>query len=135
MDIDLYSLLSALNGVVAQRLIRCNCPHCTRPETAVSVELVDRFRLAGVDVETARFMRGAGCEHCRNTGYKGRYAIAEVLGFDDTIRTMILNRTDVAEVKKYARAQGIRPLSLRAMDLVVTGVTTIDEIDRVVAYE
>jgi general secretion pathway protein E len=80
-------------------------------------------------------MRGAGCEICRNTGYKGRHAIAEVLNFDDTIRTMILNRADVAEVKKYARAQGIRPLNLRALDLVISGVTTIDEIDRVVAYE
>lgn len=135
MDIDLYSLLSALNGVVAQRLIRCNCPYCTHPDESVSSELMDRCRSAGANVETARFMRGKGCESCRNTGYKGRYAIAEVLGFDDAIRTMILNRTDVAEVKKYARAQGIRSLNLRAMDLVITGVTTIEEIDRVVAYD
>lgn len=135
MEIDLYSLLSALNGVVAQRLIRCNCPHCVRPDITISTELMSRFRTMEFDMETARFMRGIGCEICRNTGYKGRHALAEVLGFDDTIRTMILNRSDVAEVKKYARDQGIRPLNLRAMDLVMAGVTTIDEIDRVVAYD
>lgn len=135
MDIDLYSLLSALNGVVAQRLIRCNCSNCSLPDSAMPPELVQRFGLAGLEISKARLMRGAGCETCRNTGYKGRHAIAEVLNFDDTVRTMILNRADVTEVKQYARAQGVRPLNLRALDLVAAGVTTIDEVDRVVAYE
>jgi general secretion pathway protein E len=135
MDIDLYSLLSALNGVVAQRLIRGNCPSCSRADESVSAGLIDRLNEAGIDVVSARMMRGAGCETCRNTGYKGRHAIAEVLTFDDVMRTMILNRADVVEIKKRARAQGVRPLGLRALDLVASGVTTIEEIDRVVAHE
>jgi general secretion pathway protein E len=135
MDIDLYSLLSALNGVVAQRLIRCICPHCAAPDAPPEAELADRLRSAGHAPDALRLSRGRGCEACRNTGYKGRHAIAEVLAFDDALRTMILNRADVSAIKRYAREQGVRPLGERALDLVATGITTIDEIDRVVAYE
>lgn len=137
MDIDLYSLMAALNGVVAQRLIRRNCPHCVQPETP-STALLARLQSTQSAQNTAqpiRLARGRGCEHCRQTGYKGRHAIAEVLPFDDTLRTMVLNRTDVIDIKHYALKLGVRPLHLRALDLVVTGVTTIDEIDRVVAYD
>lgn len=134
MNIDLYSLMSALNGVVAQRLIRRNCPVCTQPNQA-SEELLYRVKSAGIESQSARFAKGQGCEHCRHTGYKGRYAIAEVLPFDDTLRTMVLGRTNVVEIKRYALERGIRPLELRALDLVAAGETTVDEIDRVVAYE
>ncbi|PMQ17135.1 putative type II secretion system protein HxcR [Janthinobacterium sp. AD80] len=79
--------------------------------------------------------RGRGCEHCRSTGYKGRHALAEVLPFDDTLRTMILNRADVTEIKRYALELGVRPLNVRAMDLVASGATTMEEIDRVVAHD
>ncbi len=134
MDIDLYSLMSALNGVVAQRLIRSNCPECTVPE-GPAAEVLERLSQAGISTDQALTARGLGCEYCRNTGYKGRHAIAEVLPFDDALRTMVLRRADVAEIKRYAINQGIRPLGMRALDLVATGATTIEEIDRVVAYE
>lgn len=134
MDIDLYSLMSALNGVVAQRLIRSNCPVCSEPEPA-SQEMLERLKLANMTLTQVTLMRGRGCEHCRNTGYKGRHALAEVLPFDDTLRTMILNRADVAEIKRYALELGVRPLNVRALDLVVSGATTIEEIDRVVAHD
>ena len=134
MDIDLYSLMSALNGVVAQRLIRANCPVCSAPE-APAPELLGRLAAAGVALEQLALRRGCGCEHCRHTGYKGRHALAEVLPFDDTLRTMILNRADVVEIKRYALALGVRPLNVRALDLVAAGATTIEEIDRVVAHD
>ena len=134
MEIDLHGLMSALNGVVAQRLIRCNCPACTEAEAA-SPALIERMTMAGMDVDHLRLARGRGCEHCRNTGYKGRHAIAEVLPFDDALRTMILNRADVAQIKHYAVSLGVRPLRLRALDLVACGATTIEEIDRVVAHD
>jgi general secretion pathway protein E len=134
MDIDLYSLMSALNGVVAQRLIRSNCPVCTRPEPP-SVEVSARLEAVGIDAAQLRTARGRGCEHCRQTGYKGRHAIAEVLPFDDTLRAMILRRADVIEIKKYALELGVRPLGVRALDLVAAGATTMEEIDRVVAHE
>lgn len=134
MNIDLYSLMSALNGVVAQRLIRCNCPVCAQPE-AITQELIARLQPAGISLENIHPARGLGCEHCRNTGYKGRHAIAEVLPFDDTLRTMILNRANVIEIKNYALEMGVRPLGNRALDLVASGATTIEEIDRVVSYD
>lgn len=134
MDIDLYSLMSALNGVVAQRLIRCNCPRCTRPEQATP-ELVQRLKTTGLDTSVLKVARGHGCEHCRQTGYKGRHAIAEVLPFDDTLRAMVLNRAAVTEIKRYALDLHVRPLGMRALDLVASGETTIEEIDRVVAHE
>ncbi|WP_300758881.1 ATPase, T2SS/T4P/T4SS family [Janthinobacterium sp.] len=134
MDIDLYSLMSALNGVVAQRLIRSNCPVCSEPEAA-SPELIERLKLANRNLAHLTLARGRGCEHCRHTGYKGRHALAEVLPFDDTLRTMILNRADVTEIKRYALELGVRPLNVRALDLVASGATTIEEIDRVVAHD
>jgi general secretion pathway protein E len=134
MHIDLYSLMSALNGVVAQRLIRGNCPACAEPEPAPE-QLLSRMRSVNLDCAQVHTTRGRGCEHCRHTGYKGRYAIAEVLPFDDTLRTMILNRADVQEIKAYALGLGIRPLLLRALALAAAGATTIEEIDRVVAHD
>jgi general secretion pathway protein E len=134
MDIDLYSLMSALNGVVAQRLIRSNCPICSVPEAA-SQEMIERLKVTNMDLSELTLKRGRGCEHCRNTGYKGRHALAEVLPFDDTLRTMILNRANVTEIKRYALELGVRPLNVRALDLVASGATTMDEIDRVVAHD
>ncbi|MDN2704472.1 GspE/PulE family protein [Janthinobacterium sp. SUN100] len=134
MDIDLYSLMSALNGVVAQRLIRSNCPICNVPEAA-SLEIIERLKVTNMDISKLTLKRGRGCEHCRNTGYKGRHALAEVLPFDDTLRTMILNRANVTEIKRYALELGVRPLNVRALDLVASGATTMDEIDRVVAHD
>jgi general secretion pathway protein E len=134
MDIDLYSLMSALNGVVAQRLIRCNCPRCVAPE-AVSSELAARLLAANMQPDQARAARGVGCEHCRNTGYKGRHAIAEVLPFDDALRAMILNRADLMDIKRHALLLGVRPLGVRALDLVASGATTLEEIDRVVEHD
>lgn len=134
MHIDLYSLISALNGVVAQRLIRQNCPACSEPEAA-SEEVLLRMKNAHIPMDKVQLARGRGCEHCRNTGYKGRHAIAEVLPIDDVLRSMILKRSDVSEIKRHALQIGIRPLGERALDLVAAGTTTIEEIDRVVAYD
>jgi len=134
MDIDLYSLMSALNGVVAQRLIRSNCPVCTEAETPAP-DMLERFAQVRIAADQVRTARGRGCEHCRKTGYKGRHAIAEVLPFDDMLRTMILRRADVVEIKRYALELGVRPLGVRALDLVAAGATTMEEIDRVVAHE
>lgn len=134
MHIDLYSLISALNGVVAQRLIRCNCPHCSVPDVA-QPDILLRLKKAHIDIENLKLKRGRGCDNCRQTGYKGRHAIGEVLPIDDELRTMILKRSDVREIKRHALEMGIRPLVDRALDLVADGTTTLEEIDRVVAHD
>lgn len=134
MNVDLYSLMSALTGVVAQRLIRVNCPVCKKDEP-ISQELRTRLVAANIDPAQVQHQRGQGCDHCRHTGFKGRHAIAEVLPFDDKLRSMVLNRADVADIKHYAVTAGVRPLAHRALDLVVSGQTTMEEVDRVVAHE
>ncbi|AXA94626.1 type II/IV secretion system protein [Massilia sp. YMA4] len=134
MKLDLHSLTSALNGVVAQRLIRRICTSCSESARATP-ELLTRLAGVGLATTGVRPARGRGCEHCRGTGYKGRQAIAEVLPFDDTLRALVLRRADVEEVKQRAEATGVVPLAKRALELVAQGATTLEEIDRVIAYE
>jgi len=132
IGVDPFSLVSALNGVVAQRLLRVNCTHCARPE-AVDLSrrpVAEQRRLAGCTLQ-----RGSGCGHCRGTGYRGRRAIAEVLRFDDAMRDALFDRTSVASAKRAARERGMRSIRRAGLDLVAAGVTTLDELDRVTFAE
>ena len=118
MQVDPYSLVAALNGIVAQRLLRINCPHC-------SEEIVR----SGQGLGTRR--RGHGCTLCRGTGYKGRRAIGECLLLDDRLREMIATRSPIRAIKEAARRRGTRLLRESAEELVRSGLTTLEEIDRV----
>ena len=119
MQVDPYNLVSALNGIVAQRLLRINCPHCSE-ESARPV--------AG---ELRTWRHGRGCAQCRGTGYKGRRAIGECLLLDDELKEMISTRRPVRAIKEAARQSGTRLLRESAEDLVRSGMTTLEEIDRV----
>jgi general secretion pathway protein E len=128
MGVDPYSFVSSLTGVVAQRLIRLICREC-----AVDVE-IDPVLLAesGIsDPAQFRFRAGAGCSRCRGTGYKGRRAVAEVLRLSDEIREMIVARASIRLLKEQARAQGTRFLRDVALELVRSGDTTLQEVNRV----
>lgn len=130
MGVDPYSFVSALNGILAQRLVRVNCPHCAEDETPSETALAD----AGLDfaaVADFRFRAGRGCGQCRGTGYKGRYAIGEMLQLNDEIRELIVAREPIRRVKEAARRSGTRYLREAAMDLVKQGLTTLAEINRV----
>lgn len=130
MGLDPYALVSALNGIWAQRLLRINCPHCSR-DVAPSA---DELHKAGLDPKTAahyRFRKGVGCGDCRGTGYKGRRAIAEILRLDDDISELILQRAPVRQIRELARSKGTRTLTEAAMDLVAAGQTTLEEVRRV----
>lgn len=130
MGVDPYSLVAALNGVVAQRLVRINCPHCVAAEQP-SRQLLEQ---AGVDdISGFDFRRGHGCAQCRGTGFKGRRAIAEVLILDDLLREMISAREPVRQIKEAARRKGTRLLREAGLDLVRRGLTSLAELDRVVA--
>lgn len=130
MGVEPYSLMAALNGVVAQRLLRLNCPACS---TAVEP---DAALLSRAGIRAAgdwSFRAGKGCGICRGTGYKGRTAVAEVLPLDDALREMIVGREPVRRVKEAARAAGMRQLREMALDLVREGRTSLEEVNRVVA--
>lgn len=132
MGVDLYNMVSALNGVVAQRLMRKLCPHCAQPWQPEASDL--KSAQLPLDVK-GRFMRAVGCPHCRGTGYRGRQAIAEILLMDDTLRDLIVARAPLTQVKAHARASGTRLLREAALAAVLRGESTIDELNRVTLVE
>jgi len=130
MEVDPYSFVSALNGIVAQRLVRRNCPHCTAAD-APSPELLRESGLDAVDLSGFDFRSGKGCGHCRGTGYKGRKAIAEMLLLTDELREMIVAREPIRALKDAARRGGTRFLRESALECVRRGETDLREINRV----
>ncbi len=128
MGVDPYNFVSSLTGVVAQRLLRQNCPHCSEP-VEVDAELLAESGIE--DPETYRFQAGRGCVHCRQTGFKGRRAVAEVLRLTDEIREMIVSRASIRALKEQAKREGTRFLRDVALQLVREGHTTLQEVNRV----
>jgi len=130
MGVEPYSFVSAVNGVVAQRLVRLSCPHCS----ATFVPDEKLLSASGITPEQARqfnFKRGRGCVSCRSTGYKGRKAIAELLLLNDELRELIVAKDSIRRMKEAARSYGMRSLREAALDLVQRGETTLEEINRV----
>jgi len=134
MNVEPYQFVSALNCVLAQRLVRCICTQCKRP-VAVSRALLEESGLDPALAATHRFFEGAGCIDCGGTGYKGRTAICELLDLSDQIREMILERKPTSEIKKAARDEGMRFLRESAVETVMRGVTTLREINKVTFVE
>jgi general secretion pathway protein E len=145
MGVDSYSLVAALNGILAQRLLRMNCPHCAAPDD-VSAEELRRSGLSGAPSTTAgrgrraqrarrAFMRGQGCAHCRGTGYKGRRAIAETLPMNDNLRDLLAQRAPLSQIRRTARSEGFVSLRDAAVALALSGDTTLEEINRVTPVE
>jgi len=101
MGVDPYNLVSALNGVVAQRLVRIICPHCSTPDEP-GAERIEASALPDIPLGW-NFRRGIGCAHCRGTGYKGRRAIAQTLAMDVGLRSLIAERASPAALREAAR--------------------------------
>jgi type IV pilus assembly protein PilB len=134
MGVEPYQFISALNCVMAQRLIRRICDHC---KTAVPISR-EALIEAGVDAqlaETHRFYEGAGCIECGGTGFKGRTAICELMDLTDKIRDMILDRRPTSEIKRAARDEGMIFLRECAVGRVLDGSTTLREINKVTFVE
>ncbi len=130
MNVDLYSFVSALNAILAQRLVRLVCPHCAEDVTPDAALL----RESGLDTAATqgfRFRAGRGCRECRGAGFKGRKAIAELLILNDDIRELIAQRAPPRQIKQAAQANGTRFLREAAFEAVKAGETTLQEINRV----
>ena len=130
MDVDAYSFTAALNGIVAQRLVRRNCPHCSVEVQPTAERLADAG-LSGSELGHFRFMAGRGCGQCRATGFLGRVAIAEILVMTDELAELIITRQPVRVLKEVARRNGTRLLRDAALDLLREGHTSLEEVDRV----
>jgi type II secretory ATPase GspE/PulE/Tfp pilus assembly ATPase PilB-like protein len=134
MGVEAYQFVSALNCVLAQRLVRNICVHCKRP-AIVTRALLEESGLDPALERSGKFFEGAGCIECGGTGFKGRHAICELLDLSDNIREMILARRPSSEIKKAAREEGMRFLRESAVERVLGGATTLREINKVTFVE
>ena len=134
MGVEAYQFVSALNCVLAQRLVRTICVHCKRPAT-VTRALLEESGLDPALEHGQPFYEGVGCIECNGTGYKGRFAICELLDLTDRIRELILEKRPTSEIKKAARDEGMRFLRESAVERVMEGRTTLREINKVTFVE
>jgi type IV pilus assembly protein PilB len=134
MKVDLYNFVSALNCVLAQRLVRKICDSCKHQVTYPDSFIIDSG-LDAKDYRGTQFWEGAGCIDCNGTGFHGRAAISELLDLSDRIRTMILDRRPASEIKKAAKEEGMLFLRESALRKVMNGQTTLREINKVTFVE
>src|SRR5918995_703297 len=134
MGVEPYNFVSALNCVMAQRLVRRICESCKQPVAVAREQLIESAMDPSLD-HTHPFYEGAGCIECGGTGYKGRMAICELLDLTDHIREMILDKRPISEVKRAARDQGMRFLRESAVERVLQGLTTLREVNKVTFVE
>jgi general secretion pathway protein E len=130
MGVDTYSFVSALSGVLAQRLIRVVCEQCAEPHVP-SRQLLEESQLSVAASAAYNFTIGRGCQHCRGSGYRGRKAIGELLVLNDELREAIINRAPVRQLKELSLKGGVRLIRSVALDLVRRGETTLEEVNRV----
>jgi len=130
MGVDTYSFVSALSGVLAQRLIRIVCEQCAERQVP-SRQLLEESQLSVAASAAFDFTVGRGCQHCRGTGYRGRKAIGELLVLNDELREAIINRAPVRQLKELSQKGGVRFIRSVALDLVRRGETTLEEVNRV----
>ncbi len=130
MQVDPYSFISALNCILAQRLVRVLCPACKTPVR------YDRRAAPGVrprprGLPRPTFYETKGCQECGQTGYQGRTAIVELLELCDPIRELILERKPLSEVRKRAKSEGMTFLREVGMDKVLQGITSLRDLNKV----
>ncbi len=134
MGVEPYNFVSALNCILAQRLVRVICPACRRQKT-YSAEVLEASGLDPRLWANVPFYEGDGCLECAGTGFRGRTAIHELLDLSDRVREMILAKKPTSEIRRAAREEGMRFLRESALDKVKAGITTLKEINKVTFIE
>jgi type IV pilus assembly protein PilB len=134
MKVDPYSFISALNCILAQRLVRVLCSKCKVSRRYEEHQLLESG-LQPTDYKDQVFYEAKGCPECSFTGYRGRTAIAELLELSDEVREMILDKKPLSEVKKRAKKEGMVFLRETGMEKVVKGITSLKELNKVTFVE
>ena len=134
MGVDPYNFVSALNCILAQRLVRLICPDC-KEVVNYPPEFLVESRMDGPEYAGAVFHEGKGCLECNGTGFRGRTAIHELLDLSDTIREMIIDKKPASEIRRAARNEGMQFLRESAVAKVLEGQTTLREINKVTFIE
>jgi len=130
LGIEPFLIASALEGVIAQRLVRRICPNCKEPYKPTEEELSE----LGLFGEYT-FYRGRGCEHCMGTGYRGRTGIYEVLEVDEDVKKHILKTQDAVELRNFVKSKGFKSMLEDGIRKVLAGITTSEEVLRAVKTE
>ena len=137
MDVEPFLIASSLMGVLAQRLVRQICPNCKEAYTA-SRESLLRYGFPlpeEVGAETKgelKLFKGVGCDHCKGSGYKGRTGVYELMVLSDEMRDAILHRAPSHELRNLAIENGMKTLQSDAVQKILMGVTSVDEVLRVI---
>ncbi|HLX74214.1 MAG TPA: GspE/PulE family protein [Terriglobales bacterium] len=134
MGVEPYNFVSALNCILAQRLVRIICPTC-RKQVFYPPDVLEASGLDPQQWGSVPFYEGEGCIECAGTGFRGRTAIHELLDLTDRIREMILDKRPSSEIRRAAREEGMRFLRESALDKVRSGTTTLKEINKVTFIE
>ena len=129
MGVEPYLLSSAMIGVVAQRLVRVICPAC-KTSSLAPPDVIERYGWSEKD--SVRLYRGRGCSECYDSGYKGRIGIYEAIRVDSELQQLIMTNPSRDELDAYIEKQKIKTLYSDGLNRVLEGVTTIEEVSRVV---
>lgn len=129
LGVESFLITATLEGVVAQRLVRRICVHCKEDYQPTEEQLME-LELLPDDVKGRVFYRGRGCDHCNNTGYRGRLGLYEIMTLDDDMREMIMQHASTALLRAAARKRGMRTLRETGLMAIYEGLTTIEEVVR-----
>ncbi|MBN2381999.1 type II secretion system ATPase GspE [bacterium] len=134
MGVESFLISSCLEGVLAQRLIRVICPEC-KVKTKIDPQVLDEIKHKMTTTGTIVTYKGIGCEHCGQTGFRGRSGIFELMIVEDEIEDLILKKTNSSEIKKTAIEHGMLSLRMDGFNKAMAGITSIDEVIRVTQDE
>ena len=129
MGVPAFLITATVEGILAQRLVRRICPECREESPPTDKDLLE-LKLTAEDVAGKKFFKGAGCNSCSNTGYKGRVGLFEFMIMDDELRTMIIENKTTDELRNKARDKGMRLLRDSGIAFIYDGTTTAEEIIR-----
>ena len=136
MGIEPFLVASAIELVIAQRLVRRLCPECSRPAPVTKVKLLESLSILGCDTAEADLIHElkapVGCDRCRGTGYRGRVGVFEIFRLNDEMHELVLKRESTRTLSECARRNGMRTLGQSGWEKVKSGLTTLDEVLRVI---
>ena len=130
-----YLISAACSLVLAQRLARKNCKECREPDPDVTPKVLEEMGFSPEQASRAKAVRGKGCPKCKDTGYKGRMGIYEVLNVTKAVKEAILRKATTPELKEIATKEGFRQMSDMGRELIISGDLNFREFDRVLSME
>jgi type II secretory ATPase GspE/PulE/Tfp pilus assembly ATPase PilB-like protein len=130
LGIEPYLVASSVVAVLAQRLVRRVCPDCARPQPMTEADWI-KLQTAPREMPNARPMRGRGCAKCRETGFRGRIGLFELLTIDDAVRRLVSERASAAQIQACSRNLGLKSMLDDGLEKIAAGITTPEEVARV----